>query len=468
MRISKGPALVVLPKRAAASARPVDDEPRALAGRLRDVGQATRALARALDDAGLTERMREAPVPLQNARSRRTSPKQTVTDLLLACEALASVTGPQALVNGETGRVYDEARRLARVLRALTELAGDDTLPEDDVPVTNDASAATGGDAEGSTPLPLLAILRAGAVRSALSRLADLLAELAAVERAQPGRDRWTLRIGTRILIPLSIVLITVALILFFAGGIVFATGAVAISPRGVVFSNPIDNTAPERTDSHTTATVGQPTATPGSRGTPGATSGGKTGTGAGTGGAPGAAPTATPAGGSPGSGSPTPPPAPPPAPTPPPLVVDVTPTTMAACQQKSESFEISYTSGQGALSWAATAGSGVQVSLDGTTGWASQVSGTLQPLTRAKVFVHSPTGASGAVTVTFSAGLPSRTVTIDNSTCTAGIAPDTHGSGHGPGEEAERPSISGASSTPALSGASSSPVQEDSSSGHA
>src|SRR5690348_10174963 len=213
MRISKGPALVVLPKRGDAPAESAEDDPRALAGRLRDVGQATQALARALDDAGLTERMREAPMPFQNARSRRTSPKQTVTDLLLACEALATVTGPQALMNGETGRVHDEARRLARVLRALTELAGDDALADDDALAKNDASAASSNGADGDgAALPLLAILRAGAVRNALTRLADLLAELAAVERAQPGRDRWTLRIGTRILIPLSIVLITIAL----------------------------------------------------------------------------------------------------------------------------------------------------------------------------------------------------------------------------------------------------------------
>lgn len=470
MRISKGPALKVLPKRADALA---GDDPRELAARLREVGQAVRALALALDDAGLTEQMREAPVPLQNVRSRRTSPKQTVTDLLLTCEALATVTGPQALTNGETVGVHDEARRLARVLRALAEVAEVAALAGDDAPAKNDASTAS--DAADGATLPLLTILRADPVRSALSRLVDLLAKLAAVERAQPGRDRWTLRIGTRILIPLSIVLITVALILFFAGGIVFATGAVVLSPRGVVFSNPIDNTAPDRADQHldATAPAGRPQATPGSHGTPGATSGGKTNTGTGTGGTPGAAPTATPAGGgSSGGGAPTPTSAPPPAPTPTPSppVVSVTPATMAACQGKSESFEISYTSGQGALSWVATAGGGVQVSLIGTTGWTTQVSGSLQPLARAKVFVLSPTGASGAVTVTFSVGLPSRTVTIDNSTCTAGIAPDTHGSGHDHSGEAE-PRSTPTSGTPATSGSpatSGLPAQEDSSSGHA
>lgn len=454
MRISMAPALKVLPIRADAPAR---DDPPKLAARLRDVGQATHAFALALDDAGLTPRLGESPVPLQSARARRTNPKQSVTDILLACEALATITGPQSLATGDTGRVHDEARRLARVLRALAEVAA---LADDDTP---DASVAAADDASNSdsAPLPLLAILRADPVRSALARLADLLADLAAVERAQPGRDRWTLRIGTRILIPLSIVLITVALILFFAGGIVFATGAVAISPRGVVFSNPIDNTTPEQADQRPTVTAGHATATPATRATPGATSGGKTGAGSRTGGSPGSAPTATPAGGSPGSAAPTPTRAPPPPATPSPPVVSVTPTTMAACQNKSESFEISYTSGQGTLNWTATVSAGgIQVSLNGTTGWTSQVSGTLQPLTRAKVFVLSPTGASGAVTVTFSAGLPNRTVTIDNSACTAGPAPDTR---HDHSAESEPRSAP----TSGTSGTSGSPVQEDSSSGH-
>ena len=455
MRISKGPALKVLPKR---TDEPARDDPRELAARLRDVGQAARAFALALDDAGLTERMRDTQVPLQNTRARRTNPKQTVTDVLFSCEALAAITGPQALITGDTVGVHDEARRLARVLRALGEVVaqiGDGIL------------APSAGDGE-SDSFSLLAILRADPVRNALARLADLLADLAAVERAQPGRDRWALRLGTRILIPLSIVLITVALILFFAGGIVFATGAVAISPQGVVFSNPIDNTTPEQADQHPTAIAAHATATPA---TPGATRGGKTGAGSGTGGAPGAAPTAPPAGGSPGSAAPTPTRAPPPSATPTPLppAVSVTPTTMAACQNKSESFEISYTSGQGTLSWTATVSTGgVQISLDGTSGsWTSQVSGSLLPLTRAKVFVLSPTGASGAVTVTFSAGLPSRTVTIDNSTCTlAGAAPDTRGLGQGHTGEAE-PRSTLTSGTPASSSTSSSPVQEDTSSAH-
>src|SRR5579859_2010809 len=158
MRISKGPALIVFPRRADVPIRdvPARDEPRALAERLRDVGQAAQALARALDDVGLAEQMREAPLPLQNTRARRTSPKQTLTDLLLACEALATVTGPQALASGETVGVHDEARRLARVLRALAEIAA---LADDDAAATDGASTATGaGD-----PLPLLTILRTSA-----------------------------------------------------------------------------------------------------------------------------------------------------------------------------------------------------------------------------------------------------------------------------------------------------------------
>src|SRR5579859_7409143 len=181
MRISKGPALIVFPRRADVPIRdvPARDEPRALAERLRDVGQAAQALARALDDVGLAEQMREAPLPLQNTRARRTSPKQTVTDLLLACEALATVTGPQALASGETVGVHDEARRLARVLRALAAIA---TLADDDAPAKDGASAPSAGDGErasteGDAPLPLLTILRTSAVRSAIARLADLLAE---------------------------------------------------------------------------------------------------------------------------------------------------------------------------------------------------------------------------------------------------------------------------------------------------
>src|SRR5258708_35356749 len=92
-----------------------DVEVRAL---LDQIVEATNRLAAGLDAAGLNQPLRQSPAYKLRSLDR-SLPNHTVEDLLLACEAYATVTAPSALATGDFIRVPDEALRTLQLLRAL-------------------------------------------------------------------------------------------------------------------------------------------------------------------------------------------------------------------------------------------------------------------------------------------------------------------------------------------------------------
>src|SRR5262249_15695566 len=97
----------------------------AITGRalLDDIAQTTRHLGNALEDATRTRRqsrdqrdLMEQPLSLLD----HTLPQMTLADVLLACEAFATVTGPAILAGRTLVEVRKEAGRILQALRTLS------------------------------------------------------------------------------------------------------------------------------------------------------------------------------------------------------------------------------------------------------------------------------------------------------------------------------------------------------------
>src|SRR5262249_7154996 len=100
------------------------------------------------------------------------------------------------------------------------------------------------------------ALLRDPAVQADLERLVKLFDQATMLADSEHTKKRFVLRLGTRFLVPGSVLLGALALIVFLLGSIIFATGTVAVTPRGLIVTNPLANAA-------ATATVHAPTHAP-------------------------------------------------------------------------------------------------------------------------------------------------------------------------------------------------------------
>ena len=318
----------------------------------------------------------------------RSLPRQTLEDMLLACEAYASVTGPSALAVGDLATMRSDAERILSRLQVLAR------------PPRSQRGTGTTGQHQA---LGLRIVLSNEQVAEPLRDLIAFFSELAYAE-GEKAHKRFALRIGTRFLVPGSVLAGTLALIIFLTGGIVFATGAVTFSPQGVAFSNPLGSAA-----GVTNATSH---GTPGAQGTAGG-SGSISPTGTAASG-PGQAPNATA----------TPKPSAQPTATPVPSgspVLTVSPSDVQPCQGTDAQFSNIYSSGSGTVTWTATSPdpSNIALSSNGTS-FGQQVSGTLRPGQQVTLYVRllNDTPITGQISVTGSNGAAPTSATYDSTGC--------------------------------------------------
>src|SRR5258708_27488786 len=132
---------------------------------LDQIVEATNRLAAGLDAAGLNQPLRQSPTYTLRSLNRGL-PNCTVEDLLLACEAYATVTAPSALAIGDLVRVRDEALRTLQLLRTL---AGD----------VRSRRRLTGMTTVGIQNAFLSSAFNEPAVRAALDALMESLSALA-------------------------------------------------------------------------------------------------------------------------------------------------------------------------------------------------------------------------------------------------------------------------------------------------
>lgn len=347
----------------------------------------TRKLAEAISTASATQ---DAGVVTNRSLQQldRGLPRQTLGDLLLACEAYASMTGPSALAAGDLTTVRVEAERIISLLRPLARVSRSRRITDTTVQLP-----AVG----------LRTVLSDEHVIRSFNSLIAAFAELANVEGEQV-RKRFAVRIGTRYLVPGSVLAATLALILFFVGGIAFATGAVTLSPQGVTFSNPLGSAA-------NAANIARHGA-PGSQGTPGGVGGTSATSTPGTG--SGQAPSATP------TSKPSPQPTATPVPSGGPALT-VSPSSVQPCQGTDAQFAITYTSGSGSVTWTATSPdpSNIALSTNGNT-FSQQVGGTLRQGQQVTVYVRllNDTPITGQISVTGSNGVAPTSATYDSTGC--------------------------------------------------
>ncbi len=311
---------------------------------LREIPPAIERLLDEFDAAGVDRNLRRAPSSQLHALDRGL-PRQSLDDLLAACEAFALVTAPSALAAGDEAKVCTEAKRLASTLETLLR-AG-----------TRRRGLSRSTTASTSMQAPLLrAALEERPAQDALQDLIGIFGLLAAAEGGTRPRKRALSRLlplGGRFLMPGSVLVTALVLIVLLLGSIAFATGSVTVSPGGIGLGGLNGGAQPTATNASSTNIVRAPTATPHS------------------------APTATPSAHgtatlTPGSRS-TPTPGGKPTLTVSPLNQDPCPGGSSA------TFTIAYSAGQGSVTWTASPdnASNMRLSRDGAA-WSAQVSGTL------------------------------------------------------------------------------------------
>ena len=375
-----------------ATQEPTADDIRA---HLHAIAEASADVLSALDAAGVHPETRPSSRFSLHALDRRL-PRRSVHDLLLACETFAAVTGPTLLSSEKLRELHAQAQSLLQVVHVV-EL------------VTREATQV---GASGTTMhlggLLLRAALATSEAQDALTRLAYHLGALSAEPEGRAAARRFEVRIGTRFLVPGSVIGLTLVLILFFLSGIAFATGAVSLSSTGVAFSKLQGGAATQTATSSAhpgsaTQTANQPQSTPAGRhATPTALPT-----------IPSARATATPY----GHATPTSlPPTPPATPT-----LSVAPSVVNPCVDVDKQFTVNYTGGAQVTNWTVTSSdpSTIGVSLDGVT-FASSVNGSLSPDGSRTIYVRLlrdiPT--SGTLSVSGSGGVSGATVRYDSTTC--------------------------------------------------
>jgi hypothetical protein len=343
---------------------------------LRDVADAVDRLGHALTDVGLPQAMRESASC--NLRSLdRGLPNEPLEELLLSCEAYATVTAPAALATNDLAQVRDEGQYLLHDLQALAGAGrGRNFL------------ANLGNTLTGTQNVFLRSALGEPDVQDALADLIDALSPLAALAGGETITRKRLLPAGKRLFIPVVVLGGAIMLVIILLSSISFATG-LTLLPSGLEL--PIgSNKSGAQSTATAVAQSGRPTpttasaratATPAAGPQPTATT------------APGSAPTATP---------------PPSSPK-----FTVSPTSLQACFDAPATLTISYAGGSQPTSWTASWSDHANIGL-------SPSSGSLSPGRSANVTVSLlvDQGVTGTITITPSNGLGAGTVTYDSSNC--------------------------------------------------
>ncbi len=180
-------------------------------------------------------------------------PHQTFGEVLIACEALALVSGPSALVSGDAKALHSQSRGLQATMLGILRVsqAGTTEHPSISQPVSGAQDA-------------LIAALRQPAMVADLLRMTELLGALAADTPAIAGIQVAAL--PSRPLAPIFIIGLAIALILFLAGSILIATSRIPPTQHGrntgsQVAGNVMDTPTPQPTG-HVTGGGALPTAT--------------------------------------------------------------------------------------------------------------------------------------------------------------------------------------------------------------
>lgn len=344
---------------------------------LRAVADAVDRLGHALSDVGLPQAMRESASC--NLRSLdRGLPNEPLEELLLSCEAYATVTAPAALATNDLEQVRDEGQYLLHDFQALASAGrGRNFL------------ANLGNTLTGTQNVFLRSALGEPDVQDALADLLDALSPLAALAGGETIARKRLLPAGKRLFIPVMVLGGAIMLVIILLSSISFATG-LTLLPGGLelpVVSNKSGAqstaTAVAQTGrpTPTTASSAQATATPAAGPQPTATT------------APGSAPTATPPPGSP--------------------KFTVSPTSLQVCFDSPATFTVSYTGGSQPISWTASWSDHSNIGL-------SPSSGSLSPGRSANVTVSLlvDQGVTGTITIAPSNGLGAGTVTYDSTNC--------------------------------------------------
>lgn len=343
-------------------------DPRARA-MLGAVASATNRLTAALNEVGLDQRLRESP----SCRLRsldRSLPDETLADLLLLCEAFATVTGPATLTTGDVSRIRSEAQRIQRRIQTLQ-------------------SAVRGQrrmTLTGSTSQTRGAFLRSALVDSdvqdALAELLAALSALVALEDAAAEKRKRVLVVGPGCVIPTAVLGGALALIVFLLATIATATGQGAISVNGLnIPALAIRSTTPTATVRATataspatqrpTATTQSSVATPVVKLSPTAKTMPASGYGA----------------------------------------LSASPGSAPACQGQNVSFTLAYTGGSSPISWQASGYNTNDIQL-------SPSAGSLSPGQSVTVNVTVNADSTGSITITPTNGASPTTVSYDSSNC--------------------------------------------------
>lgn len=338
---------------------------------LRGVAQASDDVLRAVEAVGLRQAASRTPHYSLNSLDRRL-PKRDVYDFLLACETLATVTGPTLLASGGARELRARAHPLLHTARLIQRATRDRP------------SAGDSGATLRMNGVLLYTAFTSPQGKDALARLAERLSDVTSGDGEQIAATRFELRLGTRFLVPGSVIAITLGLIFFFLSGIAFATGAINFSRGGIALSSlravaPTPNSAATAT---ATAMVNSPTAT-------------------------------TPSGGAPTQA--------PPSKAPSGAALSIAPASIQPCAGSDTQFTLSYAGGSSATAWRASSPdtANIALSLDGTT-FTSSVSGALQPGASITVYVRllNDIPTSGAIAVTGSSGVKGASIRYDSANC--------------------------------------------------
>jgi hypothetical protein len=354
-----------------------DAEVRALLARM---AAATSRLAAGLDAAGLNQPLRQSPTYTLRSLDRRL-PRYTVEDLLLACEAYATVTAPSALATGDLLRVREEALRTLQLLRALA--AGN-----------RGRRRQTGMTTVGIPGSFLRSAFSEPEVQAALAALMEPLSALAFMDSAQQRQRRRLLPVGVGCFVPGTLMAGALALIVFLLTSIAFATGQIALSPNGVdapVLSDGIHHASGAAANPTPTVRANVPARQPTAGASPTAIQGSTSTPTPG----PGPAPTATTPAGSP--------------------TLSVSRSTVNPCLGTPDSFTLTYSGGQSPITWTATSSDQTDIALN-------PPNGTLQPSgpgssANITVTLVNDVSITGTITISTSNNL-TRTVQYDSTGC--------------------------------------------------
>lgn len=345
---------------------------------LSEIALAVEDLAADLETAGLTQQLRESPSC--NLRSLdRSLPAYPLEELLLACEAYATVTAPTALAADDFAQVREEAEHLLQSLRVLAGVGRSRRrLP------------GKGFTSTGTDNFLLRSAFTDTQVQASLNALLDALSPLADIKDGEPEKRKRALRIGPGCLIPATVLGGAIALVVFLLSSFALATGHPAVLPGGLSVPALSNGSSAAATATTLSGAPIPGIATP----------------------TPATAATATSSG---SGGTPTQPPVAAPTATTPPGVgrLSLSKSTVTPCVGSSDSFTITYSSGQQPVSWSASWSDHTNVTV-------SPSNGTLQPggSTSITVSVAIDLSTPGTITMSASNGVKSQTITYDASNC--------------------------------------------------